>query len=149
MRNPIKAFEEVYLKISDFCAENNLVVTMDKDTYPMTIAFYRQDAPLLEGEDNEIIIRFRFGEDMYIEMDNARKMSIPEDVFNKLRTLSKEAARMYMLAAFYQLTHYYGGVFEPMWTAANGDVIGLLPAKSVPYDAKPAPADPVHHCVIE
>lgn len=144
MSNPIHSFDEVCGKLNEFCEENALHMQINKDKYPMTFEFSRQELPLLDGNDNDVLIRFRFEEEMFIEMDNARKISIHEAVFNKIRTMSKEAHRLYMLYAFYLSNRYYGMAFEPMWTTGDGSVVGILKRGYVPKDAKPASADPVN-----
>jgi len=142
MRNQKFAYDEARNKLEEYCIENGLLLIVDNSKYPMTFSFYRQDMPLLEGADNEVIIRFKFGEEMFIEMDNARKLSISESVFNKIKTMSKEACRLYMLYAFDKLNKYYHEVFEPMWTTAEGDVVGVFKCREIPDNAKRPPAYP-------
>lgn len=138
MNNALYLFESEVETLKKYVRENTtLSVFVDTSSYPVKISFFEDYKQITffdneekqENSDRAAELQFIFHDKMQIKTQE--DFGISEEVFNKLKNLSKEVNRLF-LNAFFEKMNYLKNNIEKTF----GKGISKIGASSTSYDGK-------------
>ena len=118
MKNALYLFNKEVEALKNYVTDNtSFSVNVDVSSYPVKISFFEEcrqssffDKPDANASDRAAELQFIFYDKMQIK--TKEDISIPEEVFNKLKTLSKEVNRLFLNAYFAKFNAFEKRVLE-------------------------------------
>ncbi|MDF2889759.1 MAG: hypothetical protein K0R80_126 [Clostridia bacterium] len=118
--------QEAQEKLKEFIDESGWTIEMNKDSYPITFTFTNGQTSMFADAEELPEIKFIFKSEIQYVLNIPDDMRVDEKFFNKLKTLSKEVHRLYLLHWFSEKDKRYSLSWKPMFKTINGDHVGLL-----------------------
>lgn len=128
MQNALYLFNKEVQTLKNYVNDNTtLSVNVDVSSYPVKISFFAECKQTSFFDDNDrsdsaAELQFIFYDKMQIK--TKEDMSISEEVFNKLKTLSKECNRLFLNAFFAKFDNCRKKVLETFDQRKGIDKIG-------------------------
>lgn len=121
-------FNKAVTTLKNYVMENTpFSVDIDVSCYPVKVTFYEEDRQMTiedEATDNEnvSVLQFVFFDKMQIKTQEDFRVS--EEVFNKLKNLSKEVNRLYLNAFFEKFDAFRKNIAQSFSRCNGIDKIG-------------------------
>jgi|GEM_PF-5225924 len=114
-------------KLNKLLEEENWTMSSQKQQYPITFTFRKGQMSWDTKNSEAPEIKFIFKADVEFVLSIPDDERIDEKFFNKLKTLSKEVFRLYILYWFSMKDSRFNCAFKSMWDACDGKVqVGIL-----------------------
>lgn len=119
-------YQEAKEKLEDFIEESRWNMELQLGTYPITFIFTNGQTYMFEDVEQIPEIKFIFKSEIQYVINIPESMRIDEKFFNKLKSLSKEVHRLYLLHWFSEKDNRYQRNWKTMFKTVDGDYVGLL-----------------------
>jgi hypothetical protein len=128
-------------KLDEVVLEARWKMSIKKDDYPITFIFRKDpyaDLEELNGqqkitgkldeiEDESVPeIRIVFKDEIEYELLIPSDEPLDDKFFNKLKNLSKEVHRLYLLFWFSEKRNRFERQFKPLWQISSGATVGIV-----------------------
>jgi len=119
--------QEAEEKLSTLLSEENWTLHTYKKAYPISFTFRKGQMTWDTTNTEAPEIKFVFKSDIEFVLSIPDDERVDEKFFNKLKTLSKEVHRLYLLFWFSKKDERFKNAFSSMWDACDGKVaVGML-----------------------
>lgn len=121
-------FKKSVSALKNYVSENtSFSVDIDVSSYPVKVTFYEESRQMTIGDEatdceNASVLQFIFYDKLTIKTQEDFRIS--EEVFNKLKTLSKEVNRLYLNAFFEKLDGFRKNIAQTFNRCNGIDKIG-------------------------
>lgn len=127
----VMAYDNATEKLQKLLDENNWDIEVQCKNYPITYTYRKVQMPI--GSDNPKApeIKFIFRADVEYVFSVPEDERVDETFFNKLKNLTKEVHRLYILLWFAQKNDRFKRCWEPIWINQNS-AVGVISGRYEP-----------------